>query len=169
MTTFVHKKLNGVTVQKFLHEIREEGMVTLNWKKGPFTNTTRFNAVNISHWPNKETLMFQRPNDATDELNERFSATASSDTNHEGNTNAHGQRSRGPTMITNSMIDDLSLHIRRWGNQQQCHESEFTYPRTQDTQLWLNLRQDDEKTQSLQEKMIFKTPSRPSSETSFNF
>ena len=62
MTTHLHKRLDGRKVQKFLHELQEEeDEITLSWKMGPFMHSTRLNAVRISHWPNKETLMPQMP------------------------------------------------------------------------------------------------------------
>ena len=99
MTTFAHKKMGGRTVQKFLYELQEEETSTLSWKKGPFANNTKLNSVSISHWPRKDTLMSQCPNEATNKLNERLRMTMSDEMKHGENVNKNQQWNGESEMI----------------------------------------------------------------------
>ena len=158
MTTHVHKRLGGRKVQKFLHELKEEDEVTLSWKMGPFMHNTRLDAVRISHWPNRETIMFQGPDDAANKLNERFKTIMCDESDHEENMNENRQNNgrfdiaeekpgftsmredQNSVTITRRQIDDILLFFRGWGYQLPRPEGNDANVNNRDTQQGTSIR-----------------------------
>ena len=119
METYVHKKLNGATIQEFLNDIQEGSATNLQWKKGPYMNNTTHNMVRISHWPNRETLMLQGPTTTTRELNERFIEIHEKSKGNDVYAKMEGPGRGKSTSVTEQMVEDLQSYIREWEYEQK--------------------------------------------------
>ena len=118
MTIFVHNGLKGETVKNFIRAAQEEYLTTLEWKNDPYVNNTKLRETSISHWPGKETLTLQGPEEATTRLNELFKLTMrDATTSKERSINNNEQESN--TSYIMHQIEGLAKFISNWENPQR--------------------------------------------------